>query len=335
MGERGWGLVTPAALYKGQYLGQYCGELINMEEAMHRVRQVYARSKKYYFLEYDASAGEVIDAGMRGNKLRFVNHSCDPNCYFEKWLLSGSEEDRNAEYQLGLFALRDIEAGEELTYNYGWSAFQPPRLDKNGERVSGERCLCGSPNCTGWLARMPKKRALARPAKTIEKKVVTAPKIPPPSAAHIQAREARARRRSARLTLEEPMPEASPVVRHSQRKRRAPCMVPELVVKPGSTQTDSSSPQQDVLKKPVRLSPLLSETAPSETPSLGSSESPLTPLDVSSPESEQPLTPFVLVFEPQSPINSFCEYDGPLFDASDSPEVEIVLPASPLGEPEE
>lgn len=44
---------------------------------------------------------------------------CDPNCYIEKWLLCGSEHERNAEFQLGMYALRDIAAGEELTYNYG------------------------------------------------------------------------------------------------------------------------------------------------------------------------------------------------------------------------
>jgi hypothetical protein len=44
---------------------------------------------------------------------------CDPNCYIEKWLISGSDEERDAEFQIGLFALRDIKAGDELTYDYG------------------------------------------------------------------------------------------------------------------------------------------------------------------------------------------------------------------------
>lgn len=117
---------TPVAVPAGAFLGEYCGELIDLAEAQRRVRTVYKDTTNYYFLDYDAAAGEVLDAGLRGTKTRFVNHSvrrrltqCDPNCYMEKWLLSGAEADRNAEFQVGLFALRDIAANEELTFNYG------------------------------------------------------------------------------------------------------------------------------------------------------------------------------------------------------------------------
>lgn len=46
---------------------------------------------------------------------------CAPNCYIEKWLICGTDEERSAEFQIGLFALRDIQEGEELTYDYGES----------------------------------------------------------------------------------------------------------------------------------------------------------------------------------------------------------------------
>lgn len=370
VGARGWGLVTPSALHKGQYLGQYCGELIYMEEAMRRARTMYSKNKNYYFIEYDASAGEVIDAGLRGNKLRFVNHSCEPNCYFEKWLLSGSEEGRNAEYQLALFALRDISAGEEITYDYGWSAFQPPSLDENGQMISGERCLCGAPSCTGWLARMPKKRGLTQPTKDGESEH----KIPPRSAAHAPAPQDHAQRRSARPTRQQPVVKVEPQIplrsadetlarearaqrrrerlaagqrgsspesatHPSNRLRRKPHMEPKAgeQATPPQGSMDKSTPS-----KVLHVSHLPLELTPSETPSLRSSDSPLssplTPLSSmsdppSSPESE-PLTPFVLVFEPSSPMDSYWdtpyEYEGPLFGPAESgPELDAMVPWSP------
>lgn len=42
---------------------------------------------------------------------RFINHSCQPNCATEKWLIDG-------ETSVCIFAMRDIAVGEELTYNY-------------------------------------------------------------------------------------------------------------------------------------------------------------------------------------------------------------------------
>lgn len=49
---------------------------------------------------------------------RFVNHSCEPNCEMQKWSVNGL-------FRMALFALRDIEAGEELTYDYNFALFNP------------------------------------------------------------------------------------------------------------------------------------------------------------------------------------------------------------------
>lgn len=59
----------------GDFLGEYCGELIDIPEAARRVHDFYQHTQNYYFVDYDASAGEMLDAGLRGNKIRFVNHS--------------------------------------------------------------------------------------------------------------------------------------------------------------------------------------------------------------------------------------------------------------------
>ena len=54
---------------------------------------------------------QYIDATKRGGKARFLNHSCNPNCYVAKWVVG-------RRMRMGIFAKRDIEEGEELTFNY-------------------------------------------------------------------------------------------------------------------------------------------------------------------------------------------------------------------------
>ena len=51
--------------------------------------------------------GHVIDGGVNGNEARFINHSCEPNC-----------ESVTRGKRIWIYALRDIQPGEELTYDY-------------------------------------------------------------------------------------------------------------------------------------------------------------------------------------------------------------------------
>lgn len=62
------------------------------------------------------SRNRVIDATRIGGRMRFVNHSCEPNCAFEKWIVRGEE-------RCGVFAIQRVEAGHELTVDYGSSTF--------------------------------------------------------------------------------------------------------------------------------------------------------------------------------------------------------------------
>ena len=52
----------------------------------------------------------VIDATIRGNSARFLNHSCDPNAYSKHMTIDGKKK-------IIFLALREIERGEEITYN--------------------------------------------------------------------------------------------------------------------------------------------------------------------------------------------------------------------------
>lgn len=81
---------------------------------------------------------EVIDPTYKGNMARFINHSCEPNCITEKWHVLG-------ETYVGIFALRDIEENEELTFDYKFDSYHTPLT----------KCLCGTPACKGYLGVRP------------------------------------------------------------------------------------------------------------------------------------------------------------------------------------
>lgn len=59
---------------------------------------------------------QVIDATDKGNKCRFLNHSCDPNCELMKWMVNG-------EVRVGFFAIESIESGVELCFDYKYERY--------------------------------------------------------------------------------------------------------------------------------------------------------------------------------------------------------------------
>lgn len=54
--------------------------------------------------------------GLQGALGRFINHSCDPNCETQKWVVQG-------ELAIGLFATKAIKAGTELTFDYNFERY--------------------------------------------------------------------------------------------------------------------------------------------------------------------------------------------------------------------
>jgi hypothetical protein len=53
----------------------------------------------------------VADATVRGGLARFINHSCNPNCFTKAFYVNGVPH-------MGIYAKRPIELGEELAYDY-------------------------------------------------------------------------------------------------------------------------------------------------------------------------------------------------------------------------
>jgi len=57
-----------------------------------------------------------VAVALQGALGRFINHSCEPNCETQKWLVQG-------ELAIGLFTQRSIRAGEELTFDYNFERY--------------------------------------------------------------------------------------------------------------------------------------------------------------------------------------------------------------------
>merc|ERR1719162_1413064 len=91
---------------------EYVGEVINKAECTRRLEDEYRQDTQFYIL--GTEGGEYIDATKHGNCSRFMNHSCDPNCAVEKWMVGG-------ELRLAMIAIRDIGDQEELTFDYQYS----------------------------------------------------------------------------------------------------------------------------------------------------------------------------------------------------------------------
>lgn len=67
----------------GEFILEYTGEVVNIDEFRRRMAFEYARDHHHYCLTLDSKF--VIDGYRMGNIGRFVNHSCEPNCEMQKW----------------------------------------------------------------------------------------------------------------------------------------------------------------------------------------------------------------------------------------------------------
>ncbi|XP_046738026.1 histone-lysine N-methyltransferase EHMT2 isoform X1 [Diprion similis] len=108
---KGWGLRTLRFILKGTYVCEYVGEIISDSEADHR-------EDDSYLFDLDNRDGETycIDARRYGNLARFINHSCAPNLLPVRVFV----EHQDLHFpRIAFFANRDIDADEELGFDYG------------------------------------------------------------------------------------------------------------------------------------------------------------------------------------------------------------------------
>lgn len=106
--EMGYGLFAEGPIEKDTYIGQYAGVVRKIRRFAPEING-YCMHLPTRFWSFDYF---VIDAEKAGNELRFANHSDEPN------MRPFCVIDRNLVH-IGFFAKRHIEAGEELTFDYG------------------------------------------------------------------------------------------------------------------------------------------------------------------------------------------------------------------------
>ena len=129
----GWGLKATHDIKNGEFVIEYVGEVISKEMCNDRIKKAQDKGEKNFYM-LTLEPGLVIDACYKANKARFINHSCDPNLETQAWTVG-------CKTCIGLFAIKDIPAGTELTFDY--------HLDCVGDVKS--KCYCGTSTCVGFL----------------------------------------------------------------------------------------------------------------------------------------------------------------------------------------
>lgn len=118
-GTNGLGLFTTEDIKKGTFVIEYIGKLLTAKQADEKGGQ-------YLF---EINSRWTIDGATRLNLARYINHSCHPNC----------ESDTNErQKKITITAIKNISAGEEITYNYG-KAFWKDYIKPKGCRC--QKCL--------------------------------------------------------------------------------------------------------------------------------------------------------------------------------------------------
>lgn len=129
----GCGVFATKDIPAGEMIVEYVGEIIR--PVLSDIREAQYLEKGIGCYMFQIEPGLIVDATMRGNAARYINHSCEPNCYSKTITI---ESDRKV---VVIFAKRHIQRGEELSYDY---QFPPDEADR-------VKCGCGTERCKGWM----------------------------------------------------------------------------------------------------------------------------------------------------------------------------------------
>ncbi|KAL3687865.1 hypothetical protein R1sor_014174 [Riccia sorocarpa] len=148
--DRGWGVRTLEQIPRGRFVVEYVGDVITQAEADERGEKYDQNQLSYLFNldhpEVPHSDAIVLDGITMSNIARFINHSCEGNLMIFRVF---SETTDLRYFRIGMFAIQDIEVGDELSYDYNYA------LSKDASEVVDDptaiRCFCGTPSCRKWL----------------------------------------------------------------------------------------------------------------------------------------------------------------------------------------
>ncbi|CAN0890936.1 Probable galacturonosyltransferase 4 [Linum grandiflorum] len=148
----GVGIVADEEIKRGEFVIEYVGEVIDDKTCEARLWNMKHRGETNFYL-CEINRNMVIDATYKGNKSRYINHSCCPNTEMQKWIIDG-------ETRIGIFATRDIKKGEHLTYDYHPSN----KVSRFVQFGADQDCHCGADDCRRKLGVKPTKAKLSSDA---------------------------------------------------------------------------------------------------------------------------------------------------------------------------
>jgi SET domain-containing protein len=138
---QGRGAFARRKIRKGTRIIEYTGEHVSHEEADRRYDDEHMARHHTFLFTLDSKT--CIDAAVKGNDARYINHSCDPNC---EAVIDGRH--------IWIEALRTIAREEELVYDYQYER----ENDASEDDETRYSCRCGSPNCRGTILAPRKKK---------------------------------------------------------------------------------------------------------------------------------------------------------------------------------
>jgi SET domain-containing protein len=142
-GVHGRGVYARQFIPEGTRIIEYTGQRVSWEDAPND------ENNPHTFI-FGLESGDVIDPEIGGNDARWINHCCDPNCE------AIEEDDR-----IFIYAMRDIEPGLELFYDYAMEIDEPITEESKKEF----ECHCGAKACRGTMLEVKKRtRAAGRRA---------------------------------------------------------------------------------------------------------------------------------------------------------------------------
>ncbi|MST94602.1 MAG: SET domain-containing protein [Pedosphaera sp.] len=119
----GQGGFAAESIPAGARVLEYVGEKITKRESTERCRRA---NHCIFHLDEEWN----LDGDVAWNVARLLNHSCAPNSTAE--LIDG---------RIWIVAARDLRAGEEITFNYGYDL----------QDFEEHPCRCGAAECVGFI----------------------------------------------------------------------------------------------------------------------------------------------------------------------------------------